>query len=577
MSHRRDNIKLGPLSAWRARLVLALFAVFAVVLVVRAFDLQVLDSAHLTKLGQRHSVRSLTVPAVRGAIRDRNGRLLALSAPTESVWAVPSAVLAQPAKLVPLAKTLHMSTHDLQQRLASHEKRKFLYLRRQLSPAHAKQVMAVNAPGIFLQREYRRYYPAGAAAAKVVGLANIDGKGQLGVELALNHYLQGKPGKRRVVEDRLGRVAEDLAGFKPAQPGKDVTLTLDVRLQSLAYRKIKSAVIANKAKNGMVVILDPSSGQLLAMASYPSFNPNDRSTITPGSMRALAVTNDMEPGSTIKPMLLSHALTTGQFTTNSLIDASGGRLKIGGFVVTDHHDYGIEDFARILKKSSNVGAAHVGLALGAESVWQGYRTFGLGQRSGIDFPGESYGVLKPYYKWGKLETATASYGYGFSVTALQLVRAYGAIADGGLLREIRLIRGAAGYIHQKPKRVISGQVAREIRHMLEGVVTPGGTAPKGALKGYQVAGKTGTSHIASAGGYSNRYHALFVGMVPADHPRLVILVVVNDPTARTYYGGWVSAPVFAQVARKALRILGVPPQHPKVLTASTGQAPGDRS
>lgn len=577
MSRRRDNIRLDPPAAWRARVVLVAFVIFALVLAGRAFDLQVLDHAFLTDQGKQRSVRTLTVPAVRGAIRDRNGRLLALSAPTESVWVVPSALLDAPAKLAPLAATLHRSTANLRADLKAHRDRQFLYLQRQLSPAHARRVMAVDAPGVFLQREYRRYYPAGEAAAKLVGLANIDGKGQLGIELACNDYLHGSTGSRRVIEDRLGRVVEDLSGFKPPKPGGDVTLTIDLRLQTLAYRKIKAAVLKNKAKAGLVVMLDPDNGELLAMASYPSFNPNDRSTITPGSMRARAVTDIMEPGSTIKSLLLSHALQIGQFTTHSRIDARGARFRVGSLLITDHHDYGIENFATILKKSSNVGAAHVGLALGAKKVWQGYREFGLGQRTGVHFPGEEYGILKPYYKWGDIETATASYGYGVAVTGLQLARAYGAIADGGLLREVRLIRGACSYMHLPPKRVLSATVAAHVRHMLEGVVAEGGTAPRGALDDYQVAGKTGTAHIAIDGSYSNHYRALFVGMVPAKDPQLVILVVVDDPTAFTYYGGWVSAPVFADIARKALRILGVPPRNATVLTADASPAPAGQS
>ncbi len=572
--NRRNKRAEAP-ARWRGYFVLSIFAVFAVVLAGRAFELQVLDHAFLTEQGDMRHLRSVSVPAGRGAIRDRNGEPLALSAPTESVWAVPGAVLEAPEKIARLASMLGMSAAALREELESHRNRQFLYLKRQLSPADARGVMALNAPGIFLQREYKRYYPAGEAAAQLVGLVNIDGRGQLGMELDKNSFLHGESGSRRVIKDRLGRVVEDLAKFEPPEPGRDLMLTIDSRLQSVAYRQIKSAVLKNDANGGLVVILDPDNGQLLASASYPSFNPNDRSTITPERMRARAAIDLMEPGSTMKPLLLAQALDSKQFSVDSRIDTSGGHIRVGRLDITDYSDYGDASFATILQKSSNIGAALVGLAMGPEKVWRAYHDFGIGATTGTGFPGERYGILKDYYRWGEVETATASYGYGVAATAFQLIRAYGAIANGGRLHELRLIRGAGAHMHPPARQAISPTSARQIRRMLQGVVSSEGTAPRAAIPGYQVAGKTGTARKAGAGGYSeDRHQALFVGMVPAEAPELVALVMIDEPQSGAYYGGAVAAPVFASVMRKALRVLHVPPTHPEMLAAGNDNRSG---
>ncbi|ROO37664.1 peptidoglycan D,D-transpeptidase FtsI family protein [Salinisphaera orenii] len=564
---RNRNTQLPPPARWRGGVVLGAFALFALVLAGRAFDLQVLDQAFLAKEGDKRHLRTVSVPAGRGAIEDRNGEPLALSAPTESVWAVPGAVLEAPEKLPALAKRLNMSTADLRKRLEDYRGRQFLYLRRQLSPSDARSVMNVDAPGIFLQREYKRYYPAGEAAAQIVGMSNIDGRGQEGLELDRNEFLDGEPGSRRVIKDRLGRTVEDVAEFEPPQPGHDLRLTLDSRLQYLAYRHIKSAVVSNDAAGGLVVMLDPSSGELRAVASYPSFNPNDRDSIDPAGVRARAATDVMEPGSTVKPILLSGALDSGLYDTDDEIETKGW-FQVGRLTVQDYRDYGDVDFAKILQKSSNVGAAHVGLKMGAEQVWRTYHKFGFGQTSGTRFPGERYGVLEDFYGWNDVETAVASYGYGLSITALQLVRAYGAIADDGMLRSLRLIQGEGAQMHAPPERVISAETARAMRRMLEGVVSPAGTASRAAIPGYRVAGKTGTARKAGGGGYnSDRHQALFVGMAPAEDPALVTLVMLDEPKKDEYYGGAVAAPVFAAVMRDALRILRVPPDNPAMLAA----------
>lgn len=566
---RRPNLRLQAPPAWRARAVLAVFGVFAVVLCARAFELQVLDREFLVEEGAKRHLRTIDVPAGRGAIRDRRGEPLALSAPTESVWAVPSAVLGTPDKIAPLAGRLEMNTADLRARLTEYRGRQFLYLRRQLSPAQARRVMELEVPGVFLQREYRRYYPAGEAAAQLVGLTNIDSRGQEGLELALDQALHGEAGSRRVIKDRLGRVVEDMAEFTPPRAGRDIRLTVDLRLQYLAYRELKAAVAQNRAEAGVVVMLDPARGEVLALASYPSFNPNSRGSIPAGGLRNRAVTDIFEPGSTIKPLLVARALENGAYSTASTIDTEGGSFRVGRLDVRDFRDFGDVDLAELLTKSSNVGAAKIGLELGAETVWDAYRDFGLGGVTGIDFPGERYGVLRDFYQWGEIATATAAYGYGISVTALQLARAYAALADDGRLHALRLIAGdATPHAVAADGPAVGAPAARTVRELLRGVITPEGTASRASVSGYHVAGKTGTVRKVDTDGYTlDRHQALFVGMAPAETPRLVTLVMIDEPRGDSHYGGAIAAPVFARIMRDALRMLRVPPDVPGLLAA----------
>lgn len=574
MNAPRRNLRLGPPPQWRARAVLGGFILFAVVLGGRAFELQVLERAFLTNEGAKRHLRSIEVPAVRGAIRDRRGEPLALSAPTESVWAVPAALLAAPDKIAPLAELLDLTAAELRARLTHYRDRQFVYLQRQLSPEHAREVMAVDAPGVFLQREYRRYYPAGEAAAQLVGLTDIDGKGLAGIELALNERLQGADGSRQVIKDRLGRVVEDLAQFVLPNAGQDVTLTIDLRLQYLAYREVKAAVLEHHARGGVAVMLAPDTGEILALVSYPSFNPNNRASITPEALRHRAVTDTFEPGSTVKGLLIAQALATGAFSLDSVIDTEGGTMPVGNLLVRDFRDYGDVGLQKLLTKSSNVGAAKVGLTMGARKLWQGYHAFGFGQRTGVRFPGERFGVLRGFQEWGKVETATAAYGYGVSVTALQLARAYGAIADDGQLHDLDLLRGPAAGPDLPPRQVVPPSVAAVVRNLLRGVITLEGTGTRAAVQGYDMAGKTGTVQKVGDSGYTEaRHQALFVGMAPADDPVVVTLVMIDEPRGDAYYGGLVAAPVFAGIMREALRILGVPPNYPPTYTASREDAP----
>lgn len=544
-------------SGWRGRFVLACFVAAFLVLFLRAIDLQVLDRDFLTNEGAKRHVRTLEVPGGRGAIRDRRGLPLALSAPVESVWAVPAEVLKAEKQLPTLAKKLGVKLSVLRRELKARKDKSFMYLRRQMNPADAREVLALNVPGVFTQREYRRYYPAGEAAAQLVGITNIDIQGQEGIELSMETRLRGENGSRRVVKDRVGRVVDDLAGFKPAHAGEDVMLSIDLRLQYLAYREIKAAVAQHRARGGVAVVLNPHSGEVLAMVSYPSFNPNRREAARPKGARNKPATDLFEPGSTVKPLIVAEAMEAGLYDAHSMIPTYSGAYKVGRLTVRDVHDCGTVSLATLLTKSSNVGAAQVGLNLGRERMWRGLREFGFGQATQSGFPGEGVGVLREYRQWGEIATATASYGYGFSVTALQLARAYGVLATDGLLQPLTLERTD---MTPAGEQAISPRNARLIRQYLEGVVAPGGTALKAAIPSYRVAGKTGTVHKAVSGGYSpDHYQSLFVGMAPASQPQLVALVMIDEPNGKDYYGGLVAAPVFARVMQGALRTLQIPP------------------
>ncbi len=556
----RGNRVIREPESWRARLVLVCFMIFAVVLAGRAIDLQVLDRGFLAGEGVKRHVRTLDVPGGRGAILDRRGEPLALSAPVESVWAVPDEALKNVNQLPPLAKLLDMPTEKLVASLNKRSGKGFMYLQRHLTPADARRVMALEVPGVFLQREYRRYYPAGEAAAQLVGFTNIDTHGQEGVELALESLLHGEKGSRRVIKDRVGRVVEDLAEFKPPQAGQDVRLSIDLRLQYIAYRELKRAVSEENAKSGMVVVADPDNGEILAIASYPSYNPNRRDSVKSTGLRNRAAVDTFEPGSTVKPLVVALGIESGLFNKKSVIKTDGGRFRVGRLLVKDFRDYGPVDLGRLLMKSSNVGAAKIGLAMGAEQLWKGYQSLGFGDASGVGFPGESGGVLHDHRHWGQIGTATASYGYSLSVTALQLTRAYCAIANGGVLPTMTILRDYGSNI--SGKRVMSAHTARDVRGFMESVVTNQGTARRAAVTGYRVAGKTGTARkVAKTGGYDHDAHqGLFIGMVPADEPELVVMVLIDEPGKGQYYGGAVAAPVFSNVMRGSLRTLQIPPQ-----------------
>ncbi len=559
----RPNRVVPELEPWRAQLVLLGFGALLLILAARAFHLQAFENDFLVSEGAKRHVRTLVVPGGRGAMLDRSGAPLALSAPVESVWAVPAELLAARERLPQLAKLLGLKPRELQKHLEVRADKGFLYLKRQMNPDEAARVLALDLPGVFTQREYRRYYPAGEAAAQLVGLTDIDMNGQEGLELALESQLKGEDGSRRVIKDRVGRVVEDLEQYRQPQPGADVRLSIDLRLQHLAYRELKAAVIEQKAVGGVVVLLDPHSGEVLALASHPSFNPNRREAVEPAAMRQRAVTDLFEPGSTIKPLVVATGLDTGLYRPSSVIATEHGRWRVGRLLVRDVHDYGDVDMTTLLMKSSNVGAAKIGMQLGAQRLWQAYKRYGIGQPTGSHFPGEVQGVLRPAKEWGLIATATSSYGYGFSLNALQLARAYSALAADGLLPDVTLVKRDAQLPAERPRAVSVG-TARELRRMLETVISDKGTARRAAVEGYRIAGKTGTVHkVAPGGGYLSRsYQSLFVGMVPAEQPRLVAVIMIDEPNAGQHYGGAVAAPVFAKIMQGALRALHVPPELP---------------
>jgi cell division protein FtsI (penicillin-binding protein 3) len=557
---------------WRRQAALGLMGVFAVAVMGRAFYLQVVDNDFLTRQGNIRQVRTVVLQANRGAVRDRNGEPLALSAPVDSIWVTPQDLLDAPPYVEAMGKLLGVSTREFEGFLRERSDRQFVYLKRQIDPDEAKRFIALGAPGVFAQREYRRYYPAGEVAAHVVGFCDIDGKGQEGIEAAQDAALRGTPGSRRVIRNRAGQVVEDTDDYTKAQPGQDVNLTLDLRLQYLAYRELKSAVEQNGAKGGLIVVADAHDGDILALASQPGYNPNRPDDRDSAGLRDRAVVDSFEPGSTIKPLLISQALDTHAVRPDIHIDTGPGFFKVGALTVHDVHPEGDVDLSLLLAKSSNVGAAKIGLIMGPESVWNGYTKFGIGEAVGSGLPGEAGGVLRKYSEWGQIATATASYGYGLTVNALQLVRAYTGIANDGLMPPLSILRRE----HVVPgQRVISEQTARTMRGLLEGVVAKGGSGVRAMVPGYRVAGKTGTVRKNANGSYIEGHHqAVFIGMLPAEHPRLVALVMIDDPSGDDYYGGAVSAPVFARVMAGAARLLQIPPDlQPQAPSLQTAGAP----
>lgn len=542
---------------WRRHVALGFMAAFATAVFGRAFYLQVVENDFLVHEGDRRHIRTVALQGNRGAIRDRRGEPLALSAPVDSIWVLPSELLEAPQYMSAVANLLGSKPRDFDKFLSDREDSQFVYLKRQIDPDEAKRIMSLKAPGVFAQREYRRYYPAGEVAAHVVGFCNIDGKGLEGIEAARDAELRGTPGSRRVIRARDGRVVEDAAEGKDAQPGEDINLTLDLRLQYLAYRELKAGVAENHAKGGLIVVADPKTGDILAIASSPGYNPNRADDRDSTGLRNRAVNDAFEPGSTIKPLLVAQALETHAINANYHIDTGAGFFKVGTLTVRDVHPVGDVDLAKLLAKSSNVGAAHIGLTMGPEAVWAGYQKFGIGEPVASGLPGEAGTVLRPASQWGEIATATASYGYGMTVNALQLVRAYSALANDGLMPQLSILQREHPV---PPQRAISAATARSVRRMLEGVIEPGGSATRAAVSGYRVAGKTGTVKKNANGAYVEGVHqSVFIGMLPAENPRLVALVMIDEPGAGDYYGGLVSAPVFSRVLGGAARLLQIEP------------------
>ena len=543
--------------AWRSRLLLVGLLAWFVVLGGRALYLQGLNHDFLQAKGESRYSRQISLSATRGTIVDRNNELLAISTPVESVAASPENVQITSEQTAKLARLLDLPADEVRRRLES--KSGFVYLKRQLPPEQSAKIVELNVPGVFLQREYRRYYPTGEVMAHVIGFTDIDDKGQEALELAFESVLVGKPGSRRVIRDRRGHIIEDVESIQQPQNGQKLTLSIDTRIQHIAFRELKVAVAEHRAKAGGIVVLDAQTGEVLAMANLPTYNPNNRAKIDPKRTRNRTITDLFEPGSTLKPFTAAVALEAGKVKPETVIQTAPGHMTIGNRTIHDAHPHGALTVSQIIQKSSNIGAAKMALALPAETMWNLFKQVGFGTQPRSGFPGEVSGVLRAYASWKPIEQATMSYGHGISVSLLQLARAYSIFATDGRLVPLTLVKRESP---PELQRVLKPQTALAVRSMLELAVQPGGTAPRAQIAGYRVGGKTGTAHKLEGRGYTNKYISSFVGFAPASNPRLIVAVMIDEPSAGHHYGGTVAAPVFNQVMSGALRLLAVPPDAP---------------
>ena len=545
--------------ASRARFALAVLLAAFAVLAARSVYLQSMNTGFLQEKGEARYARVLEVPATRGRIVDRHGEALAISTPVKSVWAIPEDVNATPAQLKSLGALLGQEPRELERRI-SEAARDFVYLKRQISPEAAERVAALGIPGLYQHSEFRRYYPGGETMAHLIGFTAVDDAGQEGIELAHQKRLAGTPGNRRVIKDRLGRIVEDVESIRAARDGRDLALALDSKIQNLAFGALKGAVEAHRAKAGAIVVLDVRSGEVLALANLPTYNPNNRARLTGAQLRNRVMTDIFEPGSTLKPFTVALAIELGRITPQTPIQTAPGKLTIANYTIHDAHPAGALSAAQVIQKSSNVGVAKIALSLPREEMHELFRRVGFGAAPRLGFPGEAAGRLREAKTWRPVEQATMAYGHGISVSLIQLARAYTVFARDGELAPLSLVKtGMPG----AGKPVFSAEVARSVREMLEAAVQPGGTAPRARIVGWRVAGKTGTANKQENGAYAaNKYVASFVGFAPVSAPRLVIAVMLDEPAAGQHYGGQVAAPVFAQVMQGALRLLGAPHDAP---------------
>lgn len=568
-----DNDSHSRSYRWRSTVILGLVLIGAAALVARAVELQLLDHGFLAKQGDDRSMRVVKIAAHRGAITDRNGEPLAVSTPVDSVWVNPQELNDNIDQLPRLAKALKQDQQWLARRITSNLDREFLYLVRHMPPEQAAHIKALGIPGVYLLREYRRYYPAGEVSGHVVGFTTIDDKGQEGLELGFDQLLNGEDGAKRVIQDLYGHYVENVESIRSPRPGRDLVTSIDLRIQYLAYRELKSAMQEYRAHAGSVIVVDVDTGEVLAMVNQPAYNPNDREQLKAGLYRNRAATDIFEPGSSIKPFIMAAALASGQYRPDSVVDTSPGFLKVGSKVFEDEHNLGAIDLATILAKSSNVGTAKVALSLQPGQIWNTLTGLGLGQVTGSGYPGESAGMLSQFAHWRPIGIATMSHGYGLSVTPLQLAHAYATLGAGGIKRPITFER-VSGPV--PGERVLDPKVAHELVQLMEQVVEKGGTATRASLIGYRVSGKTGTAFKSIAGGYStDRIMAVFAGLVPASHPKLATVVVIDEPSRELQQGsplaqgGTVAAPVFASVMSGALRLMDVPPDDLQNVPAAT--------
>ena len=566
---RGEQTITHPARYW---VVLALLFGALAVMAARAIQLQVLTAEYLQEQGNARHLRVVEVAASRGMIADRNGEPLAISTPVESVWADPGEFHEGRDQWAQLAGLLDLSPRELARLYARNADREFMYLKRHVTPELARKVEALEIPGVALRREYRRYYPSGPIAGHVVGFTDVDDRGLEGVELAFDERLRGRPGKKRVIRDGRRDIIQDVENIETAVDGSDIALSIDGRIQYVAYRALKAAVAENNARSASAVVLDARTGEILAMVNEPDFNPNNRSNLGSSRSRNRAVTDVFEPGSTLKPFTIATALESRRFSADTRIETSPGFLKIGKYTIRDHRDYGLLTVSRVIVKSSNVGASKIALTLKPETIWSTLRRAGFGESTGSGLPGESTGRLAPWTRWHEVEQATVAFGYGISVTPLQLAQAYQALANDGVLIPATILRREQSVIGE---RVFAPSTARQLRAMLEMAAGDQGTGSAARIPQYRVAGKTGTVHIATAEGYAeDRYISVFAGMAPVSSPRLVMVVMIEDPRAGRHFGGEVAAPVFARIMAGALRLLNISPDAAAPVQHNAATPPG---
>jgi len=559
----------------RHGLVLGLLLAAAGAMVARAAYLQLVNEDFLQEQGEDRFLRVVEIPAHRGMILDRNGEPLAVSSPVDSIWVQPKQFLEQRERWPKLARLLGLEAGELEKKLAENENRQFLYLRRHLPPNLAQQVISLKIPGVYSKREYRRYYPDAEVTSHLLGFTDIDDAGQEGLERTFDAQLRGVPGSKRVMQDRMGQVVENVERISAPRPGKPLVLSIDRRLQYLTYRALKAAVLENRASAGSAVIADVRTGEILAMVDQPAGNPNNRKNLRGELLRNRAVTDVYEPGSTLKPFAVALGLESGRWSPHTLINTAPGTLKLGRFQVRDVHNYKTIDVTRVISKSSNVGTSIIALSMPAERLWQLYKNLGFGSPSGIGLIGEQAGVLRHFSKWGgEIGHANHSFGYGLSVNMVQLAQAWVVLAADGIRRPLTVLKREQPLDPSEERRLLSTRSVRQLRVMLEQAVSKEGTGLKAAVPGYQVAGKTGTVHKIVNGRYaSDRYFSLFAGMVPASNPRLVMVIIVDEPKSGAYYGGTVAAPVFGKTMGGVLRLLNITPDDmPTMKIAGTAPA-----
>lgn len=548
-----------PLGSGRFMFILLAIGLASAILIGRITLLQVIDRPFLQSQGDARTLRHETIPAHRGMITDRNGEPLAISTPVVTLWANPQELPDDAIQRVMLAQALGMTLGDFEARVARFSEHEFMYLRRQMTPAAAQQILNLRTPGVYPQREYKRYYPAGEVAAQLLGVTNVDDVGQEGLELAYQPYLAGRPGQRRVIKDRRGRLVRELGVIDEAQPGGELTLSIDQRIQYMAYRELRAAVVENEADGGVLVMMDARTGEVLAMANLPSYNPNNRAGLDPRGLRNQALVDVFEPGSVMKPLAMAAVLESGVVDRNAVVDTSPGWMRLDQFTIRDFRNYGELDLAGILEHSSNVGMSRLALRLSDTAIWEKYNQLGLGQAPGTGFPGESTGSLPAPVRWSRSERATLSYGYGLSVSAVQLASAYTALANDGVRLPPSLLR-----LSEPPQGIpaIEPTVANDLLRILETSVAAYTGGRRARVEGYRVGGKTGTVRKIGQQGYTtDAYRSVFAGIAPISDPRIVTVVMIDHPKAGEFYGGAVAAPVFSSVTGNALRLLDVPPDH----------------